>query len=172
MNKHRIAIVAAVGLNGEIGQNNALPWRGQVPGELKWFKELTTQHFANNTIVYGRKTFESLGSKPLPGRDNIVISNTLQQPSPVSVCGYEVRRSLKEPCLEAQRNDDSKVWIIGGAQIFREALPFVEEMWLSHIPGEFNGADAFFPFLSPMVWAPVETRAFENFTAVKYWRKA
>ena len=171
MKKHNICIVAAVGRNGEIGENNDLPWRGKVPGELAWFKELTTEHFAHNTLVYGRNTFESLGSKPLPGRDNIVVSNTLQQPSPKPVCGFEVRRSLKEPCFEAQR-DNSKVWVIGGAQIFKEALEFADELWLSHIPGNFPGADTHFPFISPMVWAQVHTRAFKNFTAVKYWRKA
>lgn len=171
MNHKRICIVAAVGMNGEMGQNNDLPWRGKVPGELAWFKEVTTKHFDKNTIVYGRNTFESMGSVPLPGRQNIVISNTLQQPSPVSVCGYEVRRSLKGPCYEAV-GDGSKVFIIGGAQIYREAMLFADEIWLSHIPGEFRDADTHFPFMSPMVWAPIETRAFHNFTAVKYWRKA
>lgn len=170
MNEKKICIVAAVGIHGEIGQNNDLPWRGQVPGELGWFKEVTTQYHDHNTIVYGRNTFDSLDRTPLPGRDNIVISNTLQQPSPKSVCGYEIRRSLKGPCYEACGNG-SKVFIIGGAQIYNEAMRFADEIWLSHIPGEFRDADTFFPFMSPLVWVPVETRAFHNFTAVKYWRK-
>lgn len=170
MNQHKICIVAAIGENGEIGQNNDLPWRGQVQGELAWFKEVTTHHFSDNTIVYGRKTFESLGSKPLPNRRNIVISHKLRQPAPQHVCGFEVRLSLRNACLEAQGHG-SKVFVIGGSGIFKEAMEFADEMWLSHIPGKFPGADTFFPFMNPQAWVQIEAREFPNFTAVKYWRR-
>lgn len=166
----KVTIVAAVGENGEIGWQGTMPWK--IPGELEWFKQLTTSGDQGNTLVYGRKTFESLGSKPLPGRKNIVISNTLQQPSPVSECGYEVRKVLKWAVMEAARdNPQEKIFIIGGTAIFQEALEFANQVWLSHIPNSYRGADTFFPFMNPRTWHAVTERKFEHFTAVLYHRR-
>lgn len=162
-----ICIVAAIGPNGEIGQENDLPWRGQVPGELAWFKEVTTG-YAKSTIIYGRKTFESLGNKPLPGRRNIVISSTL--PFVEGGQGYEVQRDL-QTAATAGLEGGEKVFIIGGSGIFKEACTFAEEMWLSHIPGSFPKADTFFPFINPRAWIEMDVRRFASFTAVKYVRR-
>lgn len=167
---NKITIVSAVGDNGEIGWQGTLPWK--VPGELGWFKELTTKNENGNTLVYGRKTFESFGNKPLPGRKNIVISNTLQQPAPVAQCGYEVRKMLKWACMEQARDfPQESVFIIGGTGIFAEGLEFANQVWLSHIPGSFGGSDTFFPFMNPRIWHAVAERKFEHFTAVLYQRR-
>ena len=134
MNKPSICIVVAIGgKNRVIGKNNKLPWN--IPEDLKRFKELTTGH----PIIMGRKTFESIG-KPLPNRTNIVITRDTGYQAP----GCIVVNTLDAAISQAQQIDTERICIIGGGEIFRQAMPIVDTLYLTRITGEFEG-DVFFP---------------------------
>ncbi len=121
--------IAAMAENRVIGNDGKLPWK--VPGDLKWVKTCTYGH----AIVMGRKTLESMG-KPLPGRLNIVLSQSLQ----------EIEGCLVLPDFEAlkQFRTDRELWIFGGANLYEQALPFVGDLYLTLIRAQPEG-DTFFP---------------------------
>ena len=136
----KISIIAAVDRRMAIGfENKLLFW---LPNDLKRFKALTT----GNTIVMGRKTFESLPKGALPNRRNVVLSS-----NPAAECpGAEVFPSL-EAALQSCKEDEH-VYIIGGASVYQQALPFADEPCLTEIDNTAPEADAFFPEISPAVW--------------------
>lgn len=135
-----ISIIAAIDKNRGIGyRNKLLFW---LPGDLKHFKALTT----GNTIVMGRKTFESLPKGALPDRRNIVLSTQKELVCP----GAEVFPSLEE-ALDSCRPDEH-VYIIGGAGVYRQALPLADALCLTEIDAEAAQADAYFPETDPAVW--------------------
>ena len=137
-----ITIIAAVARNLAIGyQNKLLYW---LPNDLKRFKALTTGH----TIVMGRKTFESFPRRPLPGRQNIVITRNADWQYP----GATVVHSL-EAAIAAAETDT--VFIIGGAQIYEQALPLVDVLHLTQIHARWASADVFFPALDMNEWEEV-----------------
>ena len=124
------SLIVAVSQNGVIGKNNQLPWH--LPADLKHFKQLTMGH----PILMGRKTFESIG-KPLPGRTNIVITHQ----DHFACCGAVTAPSL-EKALELGANEP-EVFIIGGAAIFKQAMPLADKLYLTLIHKDFEG-DAYF----------------------------
>jgi dihydrofolate reductase len=138
----RISIIAALDKNRVIGNTNALPWH--LPADLKHFKALTL----HKPIIMGRKTFASIG-RPLPQRRNIVIS---QQPNWLAP-GCEVASSLTAALRLTQ--DDAEVMVIGGAQIFAQALPLAERLYLTLIDYAFEG-DVFFPPWDAAEWQEME----------------
>jgi dihydrofolate reductase len=136
MNKPKISAIVAMDEKRGIGKNNSIPWR--IPGEQKMFKEITMPH----PMIMGRKTFESLG-RILPGRPHIVITRD----AGYKVDGVTVVNSLEEALRQAQDEQNSEeVFIIGGGQIFREALEkdLVDRLYLTVVKGDY-GADVFFP---------------------------
>lgn len=131
----RISIIVAASENNVIGINNMLPWR--LPTDLKYFKSTTL----GKPIVMGRKTFESLG-KPLPGRPNIVITRQNDfQPEGAYVVG-----SVEEGIEKAKSFGGDELFITGGSQIFEQAWPLVERIYLTRVYAVVHG-DAFFPQL-------------------------
>ena len=134
----RICLVAAMAANRVIGRNNALPWH--LPPDLKRFKALTLGH----PVVMGRKTYESIG-KPLPGRRNLVITRNRDY----LAAGCEVVHTL-DAALTACA-DDKEIYIIGGAELYRESLPHAQRLEFTEIHAEFDG-DARFPEYSPSEW--------------------
>lgn len=124
--------IAAMSLNHAIGCEQKLPWH--IPEELKWFKQVTL----NQTLVMGRKTFESMGCRPLPQRKTYVLTR-----SNVDFQGVEVIHSPEE-----LYHLDGTVWVCGGAQIYEQFLPICDELVLSVIPRWVHG-DAFFPHFEP-----------------------
>ena len=126
-----LSLIAAVARNGAIGKDNALLWR--LPEDLQFFKRTTM----GCPVIMGRKTYESIG-RPLPGRRNIVISRNAQW----QATGVERASSLQAAL--ALVADTDKAFVIGGAQIYAEALPQVQEIVLTEIDKDFE-ADAFFP---------------------------
>ncbi len=134
-NPARICLIAAMAQNRIIGRNNALPW--QLPADLKRFKALTMGH----PVLMGRKTHESIG-KPLPGRCNLVITRNRSYSAP----GCEVVHSL-DAALAACRGTP-EVFVIGGAELYREALPRAQRLELTEIHAAFEGDAAFPPFAS------------------------
>ncbi|HGH5398641.1 TPA: dihydrofolate reductase [Raoultella planticola] len=127
-------MIAAVGRNFEIGKGNSLPWH--CPADLKRFKELTE----GCVVMMGKNTAISLG-KPLPNRKNVVLTRHSPAERIQLVDGFSL--SLR---LDSAISIFSEAWVIGGAQIYSCMLPYVNEIWLSHVDIDVPGADAFFPF--------------------------
>ncbi|MBI3376745.1 MAG: dihydrofolate reductase [Betaproteobacteria bacterium] len=126
-----VVLIAAVAANGSIGRDNRMPWR--LPEDLKRFKALTLGH----PVLMGRRTWESIG-KPLPGRENIVLTRSAN----FSVPGCRVAHSMEE-ALESCRGK-ATVFVIGGVELYGAALPLASRLLLTEIRREFPG-DAFFP---------------------------
>lgn len=135
-----ISIIAAVDRHMAIGyENKLLFW---LPNDLKRFKALTT----GNTIIMGRKTFESLPKGALPNRRNIVLSTR-----PDTLCpGAEIFPSLEEALKHCEH--DEQIYIIGGASVYRQALPLADALCLTEIDAEAPQADAYFPEVAPEIW--------------------
>ena len=127
-----VGLIAAIARNGAIGRGNELLWR--LPEDLKHFKRTTLGH----PVVMGRKTWESIG-RPLPGRRNIVVTRDPQW----QASGAERAGSLDEALALAR--DEAKLFVIGGAQIYAQALPIADELVLTEIDAEAAEADIFFP---------------------------
>ncbi|MDY0906846.1 dihydrofolate reductase [Pedobacter sp. CFBP9032] len=134
-----LSIAVATGENKEIGKNNQLLWH--MPADLKFFKQTTSGH----TVILGRKTFDSVG-RPLPNRRNIVITRDAS----LQIEGAEVVNSLDEALLITQ-NEEKQVFIIGGAEIYRQALPKTDLLYLTTIHHQFD-ADTFFPEFDRNEW--------------------
>jgi dihydrofolate reductase len=127
----KFVLIAAHDPNFVIGSNGKIPW--YYPDDLKYFKRVTLGH----PIVMGRKTFESIGSKALPGRQNIVLSSTMKDQDSIIV--------LDDPAKVFDYPFESeKVFIVGGSAIYEYFLPFAEELYITEIKQEFAG-DTFFP---------------------------
>lgn len=134
----RIAIIAAMARHRVIGIRNTLPWH--LPEDLRHFKRLTMGHH----IIMGRKTFESIG-RPLPGRTTVIIT---RDP------GYRQAGCLVAASLDqalALCRGDEEVFFVGGAQIYAQALPLADRLYLTEIDAEFEG-DAWFPAFDRDEW--------------------
>jgi len=141
-----VSIVVAISQNYAIGKDNKLLW--YLPKDLKHFKEITTGH----TVIMGRKTYESVG-KPLPNRRNIII--TRQR---VMIEGCEVVNSV-EAAL-ALCKDEAEVFIVGGAEIYRQALHLTDRIYLTIIHENFEG-DTYFPEIKADLWKETERQDHE-----------
>lgn len=139
---HSLCLVAAVAENGVIGVNGKLPWH--LPEDLKHFKQLTLGH----PVIMGRKTWESIG-RPLPNRNNIVVSRTEGFHAP----GANVAASLEEALVLC--GDAGPVFVIGGSEVYRAALPRAAGLVLTEIRRAYEG-DARFPEMNWADWK--ETR--------------
>lgn len=143
----KVVIVVAIGSNYAIGKNGRMPWTRQ-RSDMKHFVNLTMGF----PIIMGRKTYESIPGRPLPNRTNIVI--TRQDPYPDPNC---VRaRSLGEALAMAEQEGAEKAFVIGGGEIYREALPFADEIELTLFHHEFD-ADTKFPAIDWLVWQDMES---------------
>lgn len=145
-----LSLIAAVARNGAIGKDNALLWR--LSEDLQFFKRTTM----GCPVIMGRRTYESIG-RPLPGRRNIVITRNPQW----SAAGVESTDSL--PAALALLTDSAsgsvnKAFVIGGAQIYAEALPLADEIVLTEIDRDFE-ADAFFPTWDKTAFTEVSREA-------------
>jgi dihydrofolate reductase len=129
----RLAIVVAVAANGTIGANGTLPWR--LPGDLRRFRSLTTGH----AVVMGRRTWESIG-RPLPDRQNIVVTRSRD----FAAAGAEIAHSLDEALRLARL--PAPVFCIGGAELYREALPRADALYVTEIARAVPGDTVFPPF--------------------------
>ena len=134
MHDKQIILIAAADRNNAIGKGNTLPWRHR--GDMKFFKETTT----GNAVVMGSKTYESMGCKPLPNRLNIVLTRNPAK--------FEQRVDVffVTTIGEAMQHDlDGSLFVIGGAEIYKQFLPYATGIMLSKLDLEVEGADTFFP---------------------------
>ena len=137
-------IVVAVSENGIIGRDGDMPWR--LSTDLKRFKALTS----GKPLVMGRKTYESIGGKPLPGRPHVVISRHAAIDHP----DVTMAHSLAEAIAQAQGIDE--IIIAGGGQIYAQAIDLVDRMCVTHVETHVAG-DTAFPAIDAGRWKPVET---------------
>jgi len=138
----RIALIVAMAENRVIGRNNQLPWR--IPADLRHFKALTM----GKPIIMGRKTYESIG-RPLPGRDNIVITaDSLYQAE-----GCQVVHSIDQALETAGGCEEAM--IIGGANLYRQTFENAERLYLTLVKAEPEG-DSWFPAIELQQWREIE----------------
>lgn len=153
----KIIIVAADLAHG-IGKNGEMPWR--IKEEMNHFRETTTGH----AVIMGRTTFHSIGN-PLPNRHNIVLSRRIGVHP-----GVAWHSTLMQGIQDAHKRGHQKAFIIGGAQLYQEALPFVDEVILSRIYGDF-GCDKFFRFEKHAEFNLVSVVERDAFTIFKWSKK-
>ena len=143
-----ISIIVAIAQNGTIGDKNSLLWH--IKEDMRFFRTTTSGH----PVIMGRKTFESLGSKPLPKRKNIVITR-----SDVEFEGAFVAHSLEEAI--AMVDDDAGVFIMGGAQIYTQALDIADRMYITRVERDYEG-DTSFPEVDYSKWKLVAEERYER----------
>ena len=153
-----IIIIVAVAENRVIGSNNALPW--SLKEDMAHFRELTR----GSPCIMGRKTWESLPKRPLPGRLNVVISRTLPADA---APGATVVASLEEAIRYCA--DYEKVFICGGAAIYNEAMAIANKIELTVIHRQYEG-DAYFPEIDPAQWGKTSEENFDGFSFISYSR--
>ena len=146
-----IKIIAAVGRDGAIGRRGDLAFH--ISADLRRFKALTT----GNTVVMGRRTFQSLPKGALPDRRNIVVTRNPSFTAP----GIETAPSL-QGALDMAEASERHTFIIGGGEIYAQALPHAGELHLTMIDADCPGADTFFPIVSPEEWILSEDSAWET----------
>ena len=161
----KISIIVAIGKNNEIGKNNDLLCR--LPADLKRFKELTTGH----AIIMGRKTFQSLPKGALPNRTNVVLSRATN---------FRPENCLAFSSLDAalvHLSNEEEVFVIGGAEIYKQAYPIADKLYLTKIHAVFPDADTFFPQINYSEWRqlsqetiPADEKNAYSFTFYEYER--
>lgn len=122
-----------------IGINNSLPWK--MPADMKWFREQTM----GKPIVMGRKTFESFGAKPLPGRQNIIITHDQSYRASDCLVAHSIDEAISA-CKDAE-----EIMIIGGASFYSQMLPRADRLYITEIHHDFDG-DSWFPEFNPEQW--------------------
>lgn len=135
----RISLIAAMADNRVIGIANKLPWK--LPADMKWFR----QHTLGKPIMMGRKTFESFGAKPLPGRTNIVVTGDVDYRAEGCIVAHSIEDALRFA------GDVPEVMIIGGASFYAQTLPYAQCIYLTVVHHAFDG-DAWFPEIDWSAW--------------------
>ena len=139
-----------------IGKDNNIPWH--ISDDLKLFKKNTI----NNTIIMGRKTYESIG-KPLPKRKNIVVSSKLKVDNEVKVC------DTFEKAINLAENLGKDIFFIGGNQIYKSALKIADYIYLSLVKGNYSG-NVYFPEYDKKDWQMIDSKEYDKFTFIRYKR--
>lgn len=143
-----VSIIVAIAQNGTIGDKNSLLWH--IKEDMRFFRTTTSGH----AVIMGRKTFESLGSKPLPKRKNIVITRAERDFE-----GAFTTHSLQEAIAMAE--GDEEIFIIGGAQIYAEALSVADRMYITRVERDYEG-DTSFPEIDYTKWQLVSEERYER----------
>lgn len=139
-----ISIIVAIADNRAIGIKNSLPWK--LPADLEYFKQNTL----GKTIVLGQRTFESIGSKPLLGRNTIILNNDPNYQAPE---GCQVARSVGE--LVEMTKNQGEIMICGGAMVYKQFLPIANRLYITFVHHNFE-ADTFFPEIDFSVYKEIK----------------
>jgi dihydrofolate reductase len=142
-----ISIIVAVSEDLGIGKDNELLWH--ISEDLKRFKRLTT----GNAVIMGKKTWESLPRKPLPGRKNIVLTDNLREVIEHAITAYSLQDALSK-C-----RSEEEIFIIGGGSIYRQYMPLADRLFITHVHRKAD-ADIYFPEIDPAVWEATEKEEF------------
>lgn len=148
-------LIVAIGANNEIGVRGQLPWH--LPEDLQYFKKTTS----GCPVIMGRTTYFSLPKRPLPGRRNIVL-NLGGEPITEVICAnsFEEAYAAAQPC--------ERCFIIGGASVYRAALPEMDVLYITHVRATVEEADTFFPEIDPLVWKMESTSEVHKDEATGY----
>ncbi|MBB4953267.1 dihydrofolate reductase [Agrobacterium vitis] len=142
----KVSIVVAVSQNGVIGRDGDMPWK--LSTDLKRFKALTM----GKPLVLGRKTFDSFGARPLPGRPHIIVSRTAQIDMPSVETATSLEAALLRAKAEATALGVDEVCVIGGGEIYAQALPLADILHVTHVEAEIDRGDTFFPAIDLQVF--------------------
>lgn len=158
-----ISIIAALSTDYVIGQNNDMPW--QLPADMRYFVRTTKGH----PIIMGRKCFESIGSKPLPKRQNIVITRNPNFEAVGCIVVHSLEKALtvaKTYCPETVppsiEDDEAEVFVIGGGEIYKQALSIADRLYLTHIDVAVPEGDVFFPEFDENNWEVIKKEAHQK----------
>ncbi|MDZ7926023.1 MAG: dihydrofolate reductase [Agrobacterium sp.] len=152
MSEPRITIIVAVSENGVIGRDLDMPWK--LSTDLKRFKAMTM----GKPLIMGRKTFLSVGERPLPGRPHIIVSrNADYRPDGVDVVS-SLEDGLALGKAKAAELGVDEVFVAGGGEIYRQAIPFADQLSVTHVAVKLDG-DTFFPEIDPAVFEKIEENA-------------
>lgn len=143
MTQPAISMIVARSRNHVIGRDNQMPWK--ISADLQFFKRVTMGF----PVIMGRKTWESIG-RPLPGRRNIVVSRNAN----LTLTGAEVAGSLDEALNRL--SDTPRVFVIGGEQLFTQAFPKADQLYITEIDMDVDGGDTFFQVPKPEEWIEIE----------------
>ncbi len=146
-----INILVAASTNNAIGRNNQLLWH--LPNDLTFFKNTTW----GMPIIMGRKTFESIAKKPLPGRLNIIITQQKKLNHLQNNIDTWVTHSLEEAIIQAEQTDCKEAFVIGGAQIYKAAMPIAQRIYLTRVHANIEG-DTFFPEIDVTIWKQISCK--------------
>ena len=160
-----LTAIAAVARNGVIGRDGALPWR--IPEDMRHFREVTM----GGALVMGRATFESFGSRPLPGRALFIVSRRPAPSDSSTVPGTVAWHQTLDDAIEAAQASKLPVFIAGGEQIYRQAWPMLTDLDLTLVDAEPAG-DRYFPDVDPAQWDETHREPHEGFSFVRYRRVA
>lgn len=133
-----LSLISAVARNQVIGKGNDLPWK--IPEDLKYFKSKTS----GCPIIMGRRTFESIGSRPLPKRLNIVLSRSEELKKREDIEVYPTLEEALSSLRDRSEYQDKEVFIVGGARVYAESLRWVDRLYLTEVDEDFEG-DTYFP---------------------------
>jgi len=147
------SLMVAMAQNRIIGRNNKLPW--YLPEDLKYFRQVTM----GKPIIMGRKTFESIG-KPLPGRTNIVVTRNPNWKQAGVIATDTLQMAFSRGESAAELNGGNEVVVIGGGQLYQEALTLVDRMYITKVHAEVKG-DAWFPEIDKSLWHEVARKDFQ-----------
>ena len=148
MGENKITLIVAAAENNAIGKDNQMLWH--LPNDFKYFKKNTLEH----SVVMGRKTFDSIG-KPLPDRRNIILTRNLRYSNEEA----DVANSVNE--VMNYTRDENEIFIIGGAEIYKQTLPLANKVLLTRVHTTING-DAYFPELLDHEWKLVSAEKHEK----------
>jgi len=153
MAKAPFSIVVAVSRNGVIGRDGDMPWK--LSTDLKRFKAMTL----GKPIIVGRKTLDSFGGKPLPGRPHIVVTRDVSR----IIEGVQLAGSVEEAVNTAQAiaaaTGADEIGIIGGGEIYRQSMSFVDRLYVTHVEADILDGDTFFPDIDPDIFEKVSEEA-------------
>lgn len=144
-----ISIIVAIAENWGIGKNNDLLWH--IPEDLKRFKRITSGH----PVIMGKRTYESLPRRPLPNRRNIVITDIAGE----QIEGCEMAYSIADAIAKCKQDEEN--FIIGGASVYRQFLPFSDRLYLTRVHKSFD-ADVFFPEIDFSQWTRISSEDFPS----------
>jgi len=142
-----ISIIVAVADDWGIGKDNELLWH--IPEDLRRFKKLTT----GNAIIMGKKTWESLPRRPLPGRKNIVLTDDPSERIDYSITAYSIEDALSK-CEK-----EEEIFVIGGGSIYRQFMPLADRLYITHVHKK-TPADVYFPEVDLNIWEIAEKEKF------------
>jgi len=169
-----ISLIAAIGKNNELGRENKLLWH--LPADMKHFRDITRGH----TVIMGRKTFESIG-KPLPNRENIVITRDTNYFRPGVAIVHSLDEALRLAALEQgkhfeEKQEEIEVFIIGGGELYKESISRAKKLYITHV-NHTQEADTFFPAIDQS-WKetskeehPADTENIFSYTFVTYQKE-